>query len=297
MLPGEEDYTAQINRELSAELQIWYSFKVTCVEIVTERHSTKPLTHYPIAYRVGHSLCVKAIKHFRSTLALTEIGAIQDVNILGRVLFETFTALSFVLYTSVNLKFGSSDYSNYDPDKRATLYTAFHSINRYNELQKHLQDSRLSLPLPQSKIDAIKSEHDLASVGVGIEWTEQFTKSKSYSGVSLRDLAERISPDHVKWYDTIYGQQSKSVHAKDMADHFEYSDCRSSHSICGRASDTPLQSQRWSNRLQRWRLDRERSLHRPRAPRPNGCLFREIPGNCVCRENNPRRQCERRRGR
>ena len=106
MLPGEKEYADKVKHELAEVLTVGYALLELAVDIVSQRQptiSTQDHTDKIIAYRVGHALCFKACKSFRSSLLLAEVGASNDLTIISRSMFETYVAASFVLRDHVAL--------------------------------------------------------------------------------------------------------------------------------------------------------------------------------------------------
>ena len=100
MLPGEKEYAENVRQELAEVLTVGRALIELAVEIVSQRHPTVPtqdLTNAIIAYRVGHALCIKSCKSFRSSLLLAEVGVSNDLTIISRAMFETFVAANFAL--------------------------------------------------------------------------------------------------------------------------------------------------------------------------------------------------------
>ena len=121
MLPGEKEYAEKVQQELAEVLTAGQALLELAVDIVSQRHptvSTQEQTDKIIAYRVGHALCIKACKSFRSTLLLAEIGASNDLTIISRSMFETYVAASFILQDHVELDLPGVDDTTLTPNKR-----------------------------------------------------------------------------------------------------------------------------------------------------------------------------------
>ncbi len=99
MLPGEKEFAKQVRQELFDVFGVGQALLKLAVDIVARRRptvSTQVQTDKILAYRVGHALCIKASKSFRSSLLLAEVGASNDLTIISRSMFETYVAASVV---------------------------------------------------------------------------------------------------------------------------------------------------------------------------------------------------------
>jgi hypothetical protein len=227
MLPGEEEYAGKVRHELAEMFTVGQALLELAVDIVVQRLPTVPLQDQAdkiIAYRVGHALCIKACKSFRSSLLLAEVGASNDLTIISRSVFETYVAASFVLRDHVALDLPGVDDAALTPNDRARLYVAFGVINKYEELKKHKFDPDASQVLAGIDPKPFADEANAAANDVGRDWAERFCKHpRTYSGLSLRKLSGKLGPEYLGWYTKVYGEQSKSTHATDFEEHAFYS--------------------------------------------------------------------------
>jgi hypothetical protein len=205
-------------------LALGHALLRTSISILTERHPINPLNEGQIGpYRVGHALCFKACKTYRSILHLTEIGASHDVTQLGRTLFETVLANQFVLVPRV--AFGIKGFSDSDltSELRACIYVDFQVISKYRDLVRHMGDPRFSTVLANIDIERERKRAAQAEQEIGQFWTNRIeSHPRTYSGFSVRELADKLDPDLSKWYAGLYGEQSKSIHATDGISHIRF---------------------------------------------------------------------------
>ena len=227
MLPGEKEYVERVRQELAQVLTVGQALLELAVDVVAERLPTvsaQVQADNIIAYRVGHALCFKACKSFRSSLLLAEVGASNDLTIISRSMFETYVAARFVLRDQVALDLPGVNDAALTPNDRARLYVACIAINKYEELKKHKSDPDASLVLASVDPKRFADEADMAASEVGQDWAERFRKHlRTYSGLSLRTLSSKLGPEYLGWYTKVYGEQSKSTHATDFQKHAFYS--------------------------------------------------------------------------
>ena len=228
MLPGEKEFAEKVKQELAEVLTVSQALLELAVDILSQRHPTVSMqdqTDKIVAYRIGHALCFKACKSFRSSLLLADVGASNDLTIISRSMFETYVAASFILREHVALDLQGVDDTALTPNDRARLYFAIGVINRYEELKKHKSDPVRSQVLTSIDPKPFEDNANDAANDVGQDWAERFRKHPwTYSGLRLRQLSSKLGPEYLDWYAKVYGEQSKSVHATDFQKHVVYSD-------------------------------------------------------------------------
>lgn len=187
-------------------------------------------------------LCVgifaKVCKQYRATIALFELGLVQDAGSITRSLFESVLALMFILKPDVELKedgipirtVGSKYHKcknchhveqaipkksmpNPSANDRAALYAG---KGRYDLLASFRGCVKRGFPELAANIG--KEEDLIANVEqvkqrIGDDWVEKQKRSGSYSGMSVANLAHSYGLDHV--YDTMYRAQSRTIHGSD----------------------------------------------------------------------------------
>lgn len=216
MLPSEDLRRAEISRELGQDIERAKQFVSFAVGMI-ENSDPLPLDRdedLVRTYRVGNLLCVKACKTFRSVVALCEIGAGHDAQNLIRTQFETLIAATFVLKPKVQLEIKGVSDSELTSSFRAKLYAAHISISRFSDFEKNKDNPTLAKLW--GRREALENDNDQAVVSIGKEWANRLRKSKTYSGLNLRELSEKLG--YGRWY-FMYGMQSKVAHAKDAYNH------------------------------------------------------------------------------
>lgn len=228
MLPGEREYAENVRQELAQVLTVGRALVELAVDIVARRHPTVPRQDHEdaiTAYRVGHALCIKSCKSFRSSLLLAEVGASNDMTIISRTMFETFVAANFVLRDHVALGLAGVNDAALKPNDRARLYVAFYAINKFEEVKKHKSDPELAKVLASIDPKSFEDDANAAATGVGQDWAKRFRKHpRTYSGWSLKELSTKLGPEILGWYVTVYGEQSKATHATDLLKHVIFSE-------------------------------------------------------------------------
>jgi hypothetical protein len=226
MLPGEREYAEKVRQELAEVFTVGQGLLALAVDIVDQRVPTVSLKVQIakiLAYRVGHALCIKACKSFRSSLLLAEVGASNDLTVISRSMFETYVAASFVLRDHVVLDLPGVDHLALTPNDRARLYLAFGPIYKHEELKRLKSDPDASQVLAAIDPKPFADEANAAANDIGQDWAERFRKHpRTYSGLSLRQLSSKLGPEYLGWYTKVYGEQSKSIHATDFPKHAFY---------------------------------------------------------------------------
>lgn len=222
MLPDESDFAAKIKSELANDLYFGDSLLSSCISILTDRHPTAlPETGEAVSYRVGHALCFKACKTYRSVLHLSQIGASYDADVLVRTLFETTLATLFVVFRNVALEIPDFPDDELTSDCRARVYLAFGTMQEYRDFLRKRFDPRFGTAIAITEERLRRSSEKAESV-IGPFWASRQKRSRTYSGFKLNDLAEKLDPMLSKWYAGIYAHQSLPTHALDAANHVQF---------------------------------------------------------------------------
>jgi hypothetical protein len=176
-------------------------------------------------YGLAMGLYVKACKQFRAIIAVSELGLVSEGDILLRALFETVLALHFLLKQRLVMKSNGKRLAM-PPGRlttgfRASLYLAsavFESERRFNAFRNTHRLKRWVKKLGDERETQEQVRQAVALIGS--EWAEKLRKSKSYAGVSIRDLAESLGV--LPYYNSVYAFQCQSSHAKDAIDHVDF---------------------------------------------------------------------------
>jgi hypothetical protein len=174
---------------------------------------------------VALGLYVKACKQHRSVQLLARAGLSPDALAIARNLFETTLALVFILRKQIRLRRGFSPAHpsglSLSAIQRRPLSTRFRARLYQANLvfeQERTRDEfartprikrearRITKRLPQLIAEAEKA--------IGPEWTRRLRQARSYSGVSLKELA--LSMGFRGAYATHYRFASWTVHALDL---------------------------------------------------------------------------------
>jgi len=178
-----------------------------------------------IVVLVSLGLFTKACWQHRSGQLLARAGLGADAIALTRCLFETTLALAFVLRRRLRLRRGR-DRRPLPPVPgwplnsrlRARLYLAniaFENDRVFREFQdiRGLRRFRRRAAAARSVVQQVRD----GEAAIGPEWTRRLRDSRSFSGVSIKDLA--LSLRLAAAYATLYRYGSWSVHAIDLT-HF-----------------------------------------------------------------------------
>jgi len=183
------------------------------------------------AFHVGLSLYVKSSKQFRSLILLCQAGLTEDAEIIARSLFETLLALNFVLRRSVQLKENGKRIKverhgrrqPLDCGFRTELYLAHYAFDLQRRVKGWKNVSGLKrLSRTWGDPAAIDRDAQQAELAVGPEWTHRLRSRRSFSGLSIRDLADSFGIVH--YYASIYGHQSHLAHGADALSYLDLGD-------------------------------------------------------------------------
>lgn len=213
----------QIRTDLSPMLSSANALLDHCVEMITihpESISKDSINDEIVRYRTSHAICVKACKLFRASIGLAGIGSAEELNILSRVLFETFIALSFVLQEKLKI---SKNLGEVSPETRAKMYLAHGVLKRRKKMRELKADPNWTSTIPNESV--IEANADQAVNDIGDDLADRLMGgNKTYSTLSLRDLITRFEePAHLLyWYNFLYSDQSQIVHASDPTSQIEF---------------------------------------------------------------------------
>jgi len=217
MLPDESDIRPLIAHKFGADLSALADVHSLAVAAVYPRISIPPDPDLdPAVHLVALALYVKACKQTRAIWHLCELGLGLDASALVRHLFETTVALAFVLRKRVFLRRGGKRSppvrgKPLNRRLRARLYLANMAFEQERTLDDWLKTRGLKRHA-RTKLDpkSIRAHAADAVAAIGPEWTDRLKKSRSYSGLSLRDLVGSLRLKGA--YATMYRSTSWSVH-------------------------------------------------------------------------------------
>jgi hypothetical protein len=182
-----------------------------------------PLDPRPLGIAVA--LNVQACREFRTVVELCMRCEGYTAAIVARTLFETALATAFVLLPEIRVRIIQSKPNKWQavlPGKsrrksdlltrelRAMLYIANMKLERYVFATKsENKRGRKQYAKPSAADRRVLAETEMA---LGKEWTYILTHQRSYSGLSVANLAAAIKHRLDHWYDTIYFFQSRIAH-------------------------------------------------------------------------------------
>jgi hypothetical protein len=156
-------------------------------------------------------LYTKVIKHFRSVIALSELGLAQDANVAARAMFEGTLALQFILRPRIQLKEAGRPLTHtrgraeqfcqkcknvVRPGKarqklrklstlmRAKLYVAFPAISRERRYDEQIAKRVGDLARMRAHLPRIRKEAAKAKRMIGGAWAERQKRSTKDSRAS-----------------------------------------------------------------------------------------------------------------
>ena len=177
----------------------------------------------PEVKNAAYVLDVRACRQFRSVVELCVRGEAHDASILTRTMFENLLALEFVLKSRILLKpykkrYGSKAPSSMPRLLRARLYLTYFGFQW--EVLKSRNRSKAGAKRPSRRLASLvpKSVLDRYESLIGSTWVERFKQfPRTYSGLTVSELAQAIGPVYARWYNVVYAIQSGAVHASNSA--------------------------------------------------------------------------------
>jgi len=194
-----------------------------------------------LVVNVGATLDVQACRQFRTVIDLCQRCEGYDASVIARSLFETSLAMLFVLTEKLYLQVEPvrnkpnawrAAPSQKGRRRKRDLLTQSHRAALYMvniALQDEVKHGRLSATRGRKGYAKI-IKPDPAIIAeceklVGPEWTYILRNPpRSYSGLSISDLARGLAKPLGTYYDTIYHYQAKMSHASDAIRHVAESD-------------------------------------------------------------------------
>jgi hypothetical protein len=190
------------------------------------------------------ALDVQACRLLRSVLEECGRCEAHNASILARTLFETALGTAFLLFDDVRIKTERSkkDRAKYTAvpcfnkdastqncmlsrERRADLYHAF----IFFQVEKVGLERLGEIPENKAKIATLRAGVDPAIAAqiernIGPGWAYIIRNGKSFSGLTVANLAKLMGEQFLTWYRTIYHFQSLPVHAHDLFRHIDLSD-------------------------------------------------------------------------
>ena len=169
---------------------------------------------------VALGLAAKMCKQYRAVVALAELGLREDADALLRMHFEAMMAMQFLLRRKVSLREGGKKVPAV-PGKplttrfRTQLYIANDMFNGKKFLDGLLRTPGLKRDVSKEFKTAIEADAKNWEGVIGLDWTKRLKKARSYSGLSIIDLADSLGYGRI--YQSLYRTASSAVHANDAA--------------------------------------------------------------------------------
>ena len=181
-------------------------------------------------YFVRIGLYAKGIDIYRAILHLLEYRFTVPCQILCRALTESGMAFEFLCRYSIRLW----EYKNKKKcplklfGKRLTRHfrTALYMTHCTLEERRWLDEAgALGNPREwRNAKKAISLQLTECEQEIGSQWFQRLEASRTYSGVSIRQTAYCLGIQHRKWYNAVYRDQSRAVHAADPKSYVAWSD-------------------------------------------------------------------------
>jgi len=189
----------------------------------------------PVVLRVAMAMTTKAARQFRSVIELCERREAADASALARALFETTLVVGFVLKERFMPREYNTDGSvkrkivvpgvRLNREFRATLYVT-HGVLK-PEVFGRRHENRPGMKRAAKRMTKIASDKIAGPYkqAIGSEWTKILLKHpRTYSGLSIANLARSLGRPFSTWYDATYGFQSEHIHATDLLHHMQFDD-------------------------------------------------------------------------
>jgi len=184
----------------------------------------------PEVINAAYVLDVRACRQFRSVVELCMRGEAHDASILTRTMFENLLALEFVLKPRISLKPYKNRYKSKAPSSmsrllRARLYLTYFGFQWEVLKSRNSKKARANRRARQLASQVPKQVRDHYESLIGSVWVERFKQHpRTYSGLTVSELAQAIGPVYAIWYNVVYAIQSGDVHASNAAELLHFSE-------------------------------------------------------------------------
>lgn len=182
----------------------------------------------PLVKLIAVALKIKANRQFQTVIELCERNEAEDAMVIARCMFDNLLAFLFITRPSIRLrqftKKGVQPLVAKNPNRlfRTRLYTAYCEISdqeRYQRLLNHPKFAKAASwckPLVDPTIEAGWEKQ------LGKAWIDRIKNHPfTYSGLSIRSLANSLGTGTGYYYDLAYPIQSDAVHAADALNYVE----------------------------------------------------------------------------
>ncbi len=182
----------------------------------------RPVLNRSKAVAIG--LWMKICKQYRSILVLSELGLVEDAEVIARSLFESTQWTLFVVKRNIRLSRGwatapTRPRGGFSTKFRAEVYLARHALNE--EKLRNVWRSKQGLKRPAGALSqAMGDMVQTAETWLGSVWmTWLRDKKKSAGAFKVETMAANVGL--AKWYDAVYRRQSHIAHAGDALNHLD----------------------------------------------------------------------------
>lgn len=224
-LPGENLLRAAIQEELYVELRVASDLLNIGKDLFLKslRPNPKdPMDHLEAWICLG--IAVKACRQYRGIVALAEIALGDVAENIGRMMAETILTAEFLMRPALVLKRDGKpvpEVPGYPLTTafRTKLYLTHDAASSFKTIREMAKFGYIE-PLEAEFVIALAEERakELANE-IGPEWAKRLKDSRTFSGVSVLDLAESI--DMLFLYNVFYRPSSSGVHAADANQYIE----------------------------------------------------------------------------
>lgn len=181
-------------------------------------------SHAPVTKAMAVAILTREVRRYQSIRSVAELGHSENVEILGRSMFEGLLSERFIFRKplpwqkcSANLRHARKSLPRMPSqfsavEFRSWLYASFESI-RMGQIARVLREQGDTTTITDDVLDRLSSAAIDAEKTIGAKWSRLQRKKHSYSGLTIEQLAENCGlRDH---YESIYRVQSTKTHAND----------------------------------------------------------------------------------
>ncbi|WP_144055197.1 DUF5677 domain-containing protein [Rhodopirellula baltica] len=217
-LPHERENSAEILSEYPEHFGFAAELLRSGLELLDQLSKSNRFDDTPIVKAVAGGILARELRRYRSIALMAECGFIENVDVLTRVLFKGALSARFVLCKSIPAEEQSSQLRGRLRKQPATP-DGVSELELRSWLYSMSPNMKIALMADQLGMDSELKRTILQGISemeqiIGPEWIEVLkTHPKTYSGLSIRDLAE--SRGLLSMYVEMYSLQSMDVHASD----------------------------------------------------------------------------------
>ncbi|MBB3209060.1 hypothetical protein FHS27_004896 [Rhodopirellula rubra] len=217
-LPHEKDNAAEIVSEYPEHFNFAAELLSSGLDLLDQLSKSNRFDDTPIVKAAAGGILARELRRYRSIAHMAEYGFIENVDVLTRVLFEGTLAARFVLYESIPVEERSGQLRG-RLRNQPTIPDGVSEVEFRSWLYSTMPNIKMALMADQLGMDSESKQTILDGVSeieqiIGPEWMEVLkTHPKTYSGLSVRDLAESCGV--LSMYVEMYALQSMDVHASD----------------------------------------------------------------------------------